>query len=141
MGRIATMSRDLIESGLGWRWTDRRVMVSLRDRNTNVAVARAAGRVVGFCIARYRMDVGYILLFAVDQAHRRRGLGTALVRWVEETALVAGIGIMYLEARLNNTGARAFYRTLGYREFKVEPRHYSGIEAAVRLGRDLWAAA
>lgn len=138
-GRIARMSRDLVETGLGWSWTERRVLRSLRDRNTNVAVARASGRVIGFCIAKYRADSAHILLFAIDRANRRRGLGTALIRWVEETALVAGTGIIYLEARLNNVGARAFYQALGYEEFKIDPGRYRGVESGVRLGKDLWA--
>lgn len=140
-GRIARMSRDLIETGLGWSWTQRRVMKSLRDRDTNVAIARESGHVVGFCVVKYRADEAHVLLFAVAQSHRRRGLGTALIRWVEQTALVAGIGIVYLEARLKNTGARAFYQALGFQEIKLEPRRYSGIETGVRLGKDLWVVA
>ena len=137
--RIALMSKNLIEAGLGWSWTEHRVLASLKDRATNVAVAFDGDRLIGFCIAKFRVDEGHILLLAVDEAHRRRGLGTALVHWMEKTALVAGIGIIYLEARLNNAGARKFYETLGYREFKLEPGRYRGIETGVRLGKDLWA--
>ena len=133
------MSKNLIEAGLGWSWTEHRVLASLKDRATNVAVAFDGDRLIGFCIAKFRVDEGHILLLAVDEAHRRRGLGTALVHWMEKTALVAGIGIIYLEARLNNAGARKFYETLGYREFKLEPGRYRGIETGVRLGKDLWA--
>lgn len=137
--RIALMSKNLIETGLGWSWTDHRVMASLQDRATNVAVAHDGGRLIGFCITKFRAEEGHILLLAVDEAHRRQGLGTALVRWMEKTALVAGIGIMYLEARLTNAGARKFYEALGYREFKLERGRYRGIETGVRLGKDLWA--
>lgn len=137
--RIALMSRDLIESGLGWSWTEKRVLASLRDRATNVAVAHDGGWLLGFCIAKFREEEAHILLLAVDPAQRRRGLGTALVQWMEKTALVAGIGMIYLEARLTNAGARKFYEALGYREFKLEPGRYRGLETGVRLGRDLWA--
>lgn len=133
------MSRDLIEVGLGWSWTVDRVAASLHDENTNVAVAHDAGKVIGFAIAKFRMDEGHILLLAVDGTHRRRGVGTALIRWIEKTALVAGIGIVYLEARLSNAGARAFYKSLGYGELKVDAKRYRGVEAGVRLGKDLWA--
>lgn len=136
--RIALMSRNLIETGLDWSWTERRVAASIRDRTTNVAVAYDTGNVIGFGIARFRMDEAHILLLAVNESHRRRGVGTALVRWIEKTALVAGIGIVYLEARLVNTDARHFYKALGYREFRIEPRRYGGIETGVRLGKDLW---
>lgn len=136
--RIALMSKHLIEAGLGWSWTEQRVLASIRDRATNVAVARDGGALAGFCIAKFRDEEGHIVLLAVNESQRRRGLGTALVQWMEKTALVAGIGIMYLEARLNNAGARRFYEALGYKEFKLEPRRYGGIETGVCLGKDLW---
>jgi ribosomal-protein-alanine N-acetyltransferase len=135
---IAGMSRQLIEVGLGWTWTPRRVIRSLQDRNTNVAVAHDGGRIIGFGIARYRLNEAHIALFAVEYASRRYGVGTALMRWIEETALTAGIGVVYLEARLSNVGARAFYQKLGYREIKTVPGMYNGIETGVCLAKDLW---
>lgn len=33
--RVAEMSRDLIEQGLGWSWTPRRVVHSIVDPDTN----------------------------------------------------------------------------------------------------------
>jgi ribosomal-protein-alanine N-acetyltransferase len=58
--------------------------------------------------------------------------------WLEKTALVAGIGVVYLEARSSNEIARAFYRGLGYHEIKVVQGYYRGVESAVRLAKDLW---
>ncbi|HEU0203333.1 MAG TPA: GNAT family N-acetyltransferase [Burkholderiaceae bacterium] len=133
------MSRDLIEYGLGWTWTQQRVLRSVRDRNTNVAVAYDAAKLVGFGIMKYREEEGHLLLFAIRESHRRRSIGTALMSWFERTALVAGIGVIYLEARLVNQEARAFYRQLGYKEIKIVRGYYRGVEAAVRLAKDLWA--
>jgi ribosomal-protein-alanine N-acetyltransferase len=136
--QIAEMSRQLIEVGLGWSWTPGRVIASLQDRDTNVAAAYAGGRVIGFGITQYRFNEAHIALFAVERASRRRGVGTALIKWIEETAVTAGIGVIYLEARLCNVAARAFYRQLGYREIRQEPDMYGGIEPGVRLAKDLW---
>lgn len=137
--RIAEMSRELIEVGLGWSWTPARVLRSLQDRNTNVAVAHDGGRIIGFGIAQYHSDEAHIALFAVESASRRCGVGTALIKWMEETALTAGIGVIYLEARVSNVVARTFYRKAGYREVKIVPGMYKGIETGVRLAKDLWA--
>ena len=136
---IALLSRNSVESGLGWTWTTRRVVAALKDTDTNVAVAQDGGRGIGFIIAKYKLNEAHVFLLAVKADHRRRGVGTALLAWVEKTALVAGIGIVYLEARANNPGARRFYTTLGYKEFKTIPNRYRGIETGVRLGKDLWA--
>ena len=132
------MSRSFIEVGLGWSWTENRVTRSINDRNANVAVACEANRVVGFGITKFRADEAHMVLLAVDENRRRQGVGTMLMKWIEKTALVAGIGMIYLEARLCNVDARAFYRSQGYKEFKTEPGRYRGVETGVCLGKDLW---
>lgn len=53
---------------------------------------------------------------------------------------MAGVGQVYLEARLANNVARAFYARLGYHEIQTLPGYYSGREACVRLAKDLWLA-
>ena len=70
----------------------------------------------------------------------RRGIGSATLRGLEQSALVAGVGQVYLEARLTNAAARAFYAGLGYREIQTVPGYYLGREACVRLAKDLWLA-
>lgn len=137
---IAAMSRDLIEHGLGWRWTPDRVVARILDPDTSVPVLRVADSLRGFGIMRYKQDEGHLLLLAVHASHRRRGIGAALMSWLEATALTAGIGLVYLEARAGSSAARAFYRTLGYREIKRVRGYYRGEEDCVRLGKDLWAA-
>jgi len=137
--QIAEMSRNYIEVGLGWSWTEKRVTENVKDKDTNVAVAHESGRVIGFGIVKYKADEAHIVLLAVHKESRRQGVGAALMQWIEKTALIAGIGVIYLEARLNNTGARDFYRDLGYKEIMTEPGRYKGIETGVKLGKDLWS--
>ena len=136
--RIAEMSRELIEYGLGWKWTAPRILRCMRDSATNVAVAREEHRVVGFAIMKYEDEEAHLLLFAVNAAHRRKGVGSALLSWLETTALTAGIGLVYLEARTRNVEARAFYRRRGYIEVRRVPNMYRGIEDGMRIAKDLW---
>ena len=135
---IARLSRDRIEQGLGWSWTAPRVLRSIRDRETNVVVALEASEALGFGIMKYHDDEAHLLLLAVRAVHVRQGVGTALVDWLERSALIAGIGRVSLEARANNAEARAFYQRLGYREIQSLPGYYQGREACVRMARDLW---
>lgn len=137
---IAVLSRDRIEQGLGWSWTAERVLRSLLDGGTNVVVATEAARVLGFGIMKYRDDEAHLLLLAVRADAGRRGIGSAMLRWLELSALVAGLGQVYLEARLTNAAARAFYAKRGYREIQTLPGYYQGREACVRLAKDLWLA-
>lgn len=137
---IAALSRDRIEQGLGWRWTAPRVLRSIIDRETNAVVAAEGARVLGFGLMKYQDDEAHLLLLAVQADAGRRGIGAALVAWLEHSARVAGIGQVYLEARFANDAARAFYARLGYREIQTLPGYYLGREACVRLAKDLWLA-
>lgn len=136
--RIARMSRDLVEHGLAWRWTPPRVLRLVRDASTNVAVAREGMRIDGFGIMQYRDEDAHLVLFGVDPERRGRGVGRALMGWLEATALCAGIGVVRLEARASNEVARAFYRALGFIEVGQVCGMYARDEDGVRLAKDLW---
>jgi ribosomal-protein-alanine N-acetyltransferase len=136
---IARLSRDRIEQGLGWSWTAPRVLRSILQAETNAVVALDGEQLLGFGIMKYGDDEAHLLLLAVHAECVRRGVGTALVDWLEASARVAGVGQVGLEARTTNAGARSFYRALGYREIQAVPGYYQGREACVRLAKDLWA--
>jgi [ribosomal protein S18]-alanine N-acetyltransferase len=135
---IAVMSRDLIEQGLGWRWTPRRILQSIRDPTTNVAVSCERGQLAGFGIMKYDDQDAHLNLLAVLPRYRRTGVGGALMSWLENCALTAGIGTIYLEARATNTQARSFYKHRGYREMALVSRYYWGREDGVQIAKDLW---
>lgn len=136
--RIAEMSRDFIEYGLGWRWTPGRILAAIRAPDTNLVVACRSNRLAGFGLMQYKDDEAHLILLAVEAQCRRTGVATALLSWLEKTALTAGIGAIYLEARSRNHEARSFYRKLGYREIMAVPGYYQGQEDGVRMARDLW---
>ena len=86
---IAEMSRDYIEHGLGWSWTRERILRNLRHRDTNAIVAVRDADRAGFAIMKYGEEEAHLLLLAVKPAHRRSGVGSALVEWLERSARVA----------------------------------------------------
>lgn len=135
--RIATLSRDLIESGLEWSWTTERVAASIRDRAALVVAARAAERIVGFGIMRYGEDAAHLDLLGVEPGHRRAGLGRRILEWLEKPAVLAGLASVLLEVRASNRGAQAFYERLGYRTRAHLAGYYHGRESALRMARAL----
>jgi [ribosomal protein S18]-alanine N-acetyltransferase len=137
--RLAAMSQAHVEAGLKPAWGAARIRWHVRDPDSVVLSSRLQLTVAGFAIMRYGDDVAHLNLLAVDPAHRRRGVGRALVQWLEETALTAGTFIIGLELREGNEAARAFYRSLGYRELGQIPGYYQGLESAIRMARDLRA--
>ena len=134
---IANLSRDLIEYGLRWRWTEQRVAASIGADNTNVLVARLDNRLTGFGIMSYGVHVAHLNLFAVAPEYQRTGVGRQLLQWLEKCAAVAGIVTIALEVRAANTGAQRFYESMGYRTLVQLPGYYQGAEAALRMGRRL----
>ena len=134
---ISELSRDAIEQGLPWSWTPRRVARSIRDRSTNVIVARQPGGLFGFAIMKYEEEEAHLLLLAVQSAQRRKGVGSALLAWLEATVSVAGIGIVRLETRAKNDEGRSFYRHHGFEEVGLHEGYYQGVEDAMRMAKDL----
>ena len=134
---IARLSRDLIEYGLQWRWTAARVAASIHANNVNVLVANIGEKIAGFGIMRYGDDDAHLDLLAVASAYRRAGIGRGLVRWLGECAITAGTFKIELEVRAGNEAAQLFYRSLGYAAIAHLPGYYQGVEAALRMGRDL----
>jgi ribosomal protein S18 acetylase RimI-like enzyme len=136
---IAALSRDRIEHGLGWSWTTARVLRSVADPATNAVVAAAGSAPpCGFGLMKYHDDEAHLLLLAVRAEAGRRGIGSALLAWLERSAVVAGVARITLEARLDNSAALAFYAQAGYRQSATLPGYYQGIESAVRMTKELW---
>jgi ribosomal protein S18 acetylase RimI-like enzyme len=134
---IALMSRDLIETGLGWSWTRGRVAKSIAHRDTLCIVMCESTRIVAFAIMFFGDEHAHLSLLAVRPDRQRLGLGTRMIRWLEGSAQTAGIRAIHLEVRARNQQARRFYRRLGFLEMALLPKYYRGVEAAVWMALDL----
>jgi len=130
---IALESMAEIEHNMGWTWHPDRVASAIDDPDTNVAVAVDGGAVIGFGIMEYAEESAHLVLFAVREDARRRGVGSTLLGWLEKVALIAGVARLNVEARASNATARAFYRSHGYSETDIVPNMYCGGEDGVRL--------
>jgi ribosomal-protein-alanine N-acetyltransferase len=137
---IAVMSRCLIEVGLrGWSWNPARVARVLRHRDTCVAVAETKHQLSGFAIAEFGDARMHLSLLAVAATHQRSGIGRAMVSWLEQSALTAGIAEIQLELRANNASAKFFYQALGFTFLNTVPGYYRGEEAALRMQKTIGA--
>jgi ribosomal-protein-alanine N-acetyltransferase len=96
------------------------------------------GTVAAYVVARGVLDEAEILNLAVHPDHARRGLGTALVQAVIQDLGRAGARRVFLEVRVSNAGAQAFYTRLGFeargwrRGYYTHPR-----EDALVLAREI----
>lgn len=135
---IAEISRDFIEYGLGWSWTRRRVLRAIHDDATNVAVVYEQGSVLGFGIMEYGMDAAHLVLLGVLPSQQKKGLGAALVAWLEAPACIAGIERMVVEARCDNPEAIAFYKKSGFKILERIPGYYREMVDGIRLEKRLY---
>jgi ribosomal protein S18 acetylase RimI-like enzyme len=90
-----------------------------------VAVVDAA--VVGTVMGGYDGHRGWVYSLAVDPRQRRRGIGAALVRRLEEALAERGCLKVNLQVRATNAGVVAFYEKLGY-----------GVEDRICMGTRLY---
>ncbi len=100
-------------------------------------VAEVDGEVVGHAVASIVADIAELQRIAVDPAHRRRGLATALLDAVLAAATVEGADRLLLEVRETNTGAIGFYATHDFVEIDRRPRYYRDGTTAVVMLREL----
>jgi ribosomal-protein-alanine N-acetyltransferase len=149
---VALMSRDFIESGLGWKYDAPRVLKAIRDRETLAIVAcegnkpggvlpgsTAAASAVrnsltGFAIMELGEERAHLVLLAVRPSHRRLGIGQRMLEWLLESARVAGMASVHLELRAGNDAARRFYRAMGFYETVLVPGYYRGVEGGRKEG-------
>lgn len=91
-------------------------------------VAELDGAVVGLACLRLLpttcdpIPYAELTELAVDPAHRRRGIGRALVRHVEAEARAGGAAELVLLTAWRNTRAHAFYHALGYALYTLTMR-------------------
>jgi len=148
---VALMSRDFIESGLGWKYDAPRVLKAIRDRDTLTIVACEGGKsptqghgaspasaardaLIGFAIMELGEERAHLVLLAVRPSHRRLGIGQRMLEWLLESARVAGMASVHLELRAGNDAARRFYRAMGFYETVLVPGYYRGVEGGRKEG-------
>jgi ribosomal-protein-alanine N-acetyltransferase len=97
-------------------------------------VATAGDHVAGYAVAHYAGDEGEILNLGVGAAHRRRGMGRALVEGMLLTLGRRGVRSAYLEVRESNSAAQRLYEALGFTKVGRRTRYYRRpVEDAVIL--------
>jgi len=132
---LAAMSRDLIETGLGWHYRTERIGQLLENADTVSLVASENARTAGFAIMTLGEERAHLVLLAVRPDHQRRGIGRRMSHWLVETAVAAGIATLHVELRAQNKAAYMFYRALGYEQTLRVSGYYRGRETAIRMMR------
>jgi [ribosomal protein S18]-alanine N-acetyltransferase len=104
----------------------------LRFPGADCVIAESGSEIIGFCVTAHLRAEGYIITMDVLEAHRRRGVATALLLEVERRLANRGVSEVALETATDNDSAIAFWQKHGYRRRGVRKHYYPG-------GRDAYS--
>ena len=93
--------------------------------------------VVGFVMGYTSARSGAVYTLDVHPTHRKKGVGSRLVRAMEEELHDLGARAIRLEAALENPEAMELYRKAGYRERELVRNYYGRGKDAVRMWKEL----
>ena len=120
-------------------WTRGNFTDSL-DAGHGAWLAREDGRMVGYAVTMLALDEVHLLNIGIVPERRRSGLGSALLKWLCDTARPQGAARMFLEVRRSNVAGRAFYANRGFIAIGERRGYYpapGGREDAIVMAYDL----
>jgi ribosomal-protein-alanine N-acetyltransferase len=95
------------------------------------ASARGRGPIVGYAGLWFNAGEAHVTNVAVDPAHQRTGVATALLLALADEAIRRGCTAWTLEVRVSSTGAQELYRRFGFVPAGVRSRYYENTEDAI----------
>jgi ribosomal-protein-alanine N-acetyltransferase len=125
----------------GIAYSRREMKWYLRLPGAECLVAEQDGALAGFIITAREDDLGHVITLDVAEAHRRRGLGAALLAEAEARMFAAGVRQVWLETAANNQAAIAFWEKHGYRTQGVLKDYYLEKLDAYEMSKRLAAKA
>lgn len=99
-------------------------------------VAEDKGKVAAYLGATNILTDCDVLLVAVEESHRKKGVATALFALLFAELKNRGAEKVFLEVRSKNIPARACYKSLGFSEIGVRNNYY-GDDDAVIMEKDV----
>ncbi|MEE9528065.1 MAG: N-acetyltransferase [Syntrophobacteria bacterium] len=121
------------ETVLGWL---------LEPEVTTVIIAAGADP-LGFAMVTLEREKwleprrGHLLAIGVLPKHQRKGIGTALLEYMEEIARKYSVEEMLLWTAVDNQQALSFFRNAGFHIVGSEDRYYPRGQAALTLAKKL----
>jgi ribosomal-protein-alanine N-acetyltransferase len=128
-------SRRMLRSFLEWPGTEC-IVAEVESAEASAAPA-AASAIAAFIVTESDALRGHILTIDVLDAHRRRGLGSALLRRAEQSLFSRGVRTIELETATDNKTAVAFWQKHGYRTRGLLKRYYLGRDDAFAMTKKL----
>ncbi len=106
-------------------WSEESFKAELGKATSHLFVALDNSEVVGYAVLETVLDEGSLLIIAVDEKYRRKGVAKMLYSQLETIAKEKELSFITLEVRVSNEGAINFYDSLGFEKIAVRKNYYS----------------
>ena len=90
----------------------------------DVSVATLDSQIVGYASFRYVGKQGDVNTVAVASNQQGKGIGTALMNWLESQAALRNVREIFLEVRSDNEAAIKMYDARGYERIDIRRNYY-----------------
>ena len=107
-------------------WSESLFLGELVEQSVSreVAIAVIADAIVGYASFRYVGKQGDVNTVAVSKDNQGKGIGTALMDWLEAQATKHNVREIFLEVRSDNEPAIAMYRARDYERIDIRRNYY-----------------
>ena len=132
---IHKLDQSCFPPGISYsRWS---LQYFLNLATADCLVAEQEKKIVGFLLAETNPPLAHIVTLDVAESHRKKGLGSALLREMEEHFAFREIQSVLLETAVDNESGIAFWQHHGYRSEAVVKRYYLGKINAYEMRKKL----
>ena len=108
------------------KYTPRLLRESVLEDPDCVLLARRSSDVVGYCFSRKDDGLIWLSWFGVHPKHRESGIGTALLRGLEDRAHRAGAHKIWCDCRTSNMESRLTLIRNEFQPLCTVPNHWHG---------------
>ena len=118
------LDQSCFPPGISYSKTTLHYFLTISSADCIVAADRT--RIAGFILTEENPPLAHIITLDVAEAHRRQGVGSALLLESEKNLALRGVRTILLETAIDNECAVAFWKRHGYRIEAVLKRYYLG---------------
>lgn len=131
---IAALERECF----GDPWSEKSIASELTNPLSLWLVAVEGDTLVGYVGSQTCMDETDMMNIAVSPAHRRNGVGKALIEALVAALKEKGSRCLTLEVRASNEGAIALYQGLGFAQIGLRKNYYHNPKEDALILRKEW---
>ena len=103
-------------------WTVEGLVSEMASSRSHFLVAEHNGKIVGYALVWFVADEVHLLKIATADGFRRCGVASSLIEYIFNKFSRASA--ILLEVREKNSGARCFYKKLGFVENGIRKKYY-----------------